>query len=113
MCEDFSLTGRGNVVSNGTYRINDGDVLVRKLVCRTCGRSFCSRTGTPVYDLRKREDVHELALELLSRGWSARRVSLVLGVSQPTLGAWRRWARLSIRSKALGDVGDNVIDCQL
>ena len=50
---DVRTTGEGNVVGNGTYRTGSG--LVRKFLCRACGRTFSERSNTAFFDLRSED----------------------------------------------------------
>lgn len=86
-CPMYGETGRGNIVSNGTYQNKEGEKL-RKFLCRACGKSFCSRSGTIFYDLRTPEDKVLLALKLLVKGMTLRGVAEVLEVKLDTVRHW-------------------------
>ena len=58
-CRDHLVTGKGNVVGNGTYQL--ANKLIRRYLCRSCGGAFCDRTNTVFYGLHNSEDTIELA----------------------------------------------------
>lgn len=90
-CSLYGKTGKGNIVSNGTIQTKQGGSR-RKFLCKICGKSFCSRTGTIFYDLRTPEDEVLLALKLLVKGMPLRSVADVLGVKLDTVRHWLRVA---------------------
>lgn len=90
-CSSYGKKGKGNIVSNGTYRTKEGKK-VRKFLCKICGESFCSRAGTIFYDLRTPQDKVILALKLLVKGMPLRGVSEVLGVKLDTVRHWLKVA---------------------
>jgi len=79
------------LVANGTYRNKEGERL-RKFLCRACGKSFCSRSGTIFYDLRTPEERVLLALKLLVKGMTLRGVAEVLEVKLDTIRHWLQLA---------------------
>jgi len=90
-CARYGQKGQGNIVANGSYRSKGGEE-IRKFVCRICGRSFVSRSGTIFYDLRTGEEKVLLALKLLVKGMTLRGVADVLGVKLDTVSRWLRLA---------------------
>jgi transposase-like protein len=86
-CVLFGKTGAGNIVSNGTHPAKDGRRL-RKFLCRSCGGSFCERTGSIFYDLRSPEKEVMLVLKLLVKGMPLRGVADVLEVKLDTVRHW-------------------------
>ena len=89
-CDDFGRTGAGNIVSNGTYRTQNGKV--RKFICRTCSKVFNDRAGTFFFDLRTPQDKVLLAIKLLLLGLSVRGVAEALESKPDTVLAWLRRA---------------------
>jgi transposase-like protein len=85
-CPDYGITGRGNVIGNGTYKIKSGRV--RKYICHTCNRVFCDRTNTAFYDLRTEEEKVMLALKMVLKGLSLRSISEILGIKADTVSKW-------------------------
>lgn len=90
-CSLYGKTDKGNIVSNGTHMTKDGRK-VRKFLCKICGESFCSNTGTIFYDLRTPQEKVLLALKLLVKGWSLRGASEVLEVKLDTVRHWLKVA---------------------
>ena len=86
-CPKYCMTGEGNVVGNGTYKA--GGETVRKFLCKECGRTFNSRTGTSYEGLRTETGKVDVAIDFLSRGKSIREAAEASGCSQSTV---RRWA---------------------
>ena len=85
-CEDYGKPGLGNIVANGTYPTQSGDV--RKYICRTCTRNFCDRSNTVFYDLRTEEEKVLIALKLVLRRMSLRGIADVLDVKLDTVRDW-------------------------
>lgn len=85
-CEYYGLTGKGNVIANGTYQIKGKRI--RKYLCRECGRVFCDRTNTFFYDMRKEESIVLLALKMSIKGMSAEAIADVLEVQPSTVRNW-------------------------
>lgn len=90
-CSLYGKKGKGNIVSNGTYRTKEGRK-IRKFLCKVCGESFCSRAGTIFYDLRTPEGKVILALKLLVKGMTLRGVAEVLEVKLDTVRHWLKVA---------------------
>jgi transposase-like protein len=90
-CSLYGKPGKSNIVSNGTIKTKQGEKR-RKFLCKVCGQSFCSRTGTIFYDLRTPEDKVVLALKLLVKGMPLRGVADVLEVKLDTVRHWLRVA---------------------
>jgi hypothetical protein len=90
-CGLYGEPGKGNIVSNGTYRTKGG-TRARRFRCQQCGGSFCSRAGTIFYDLRSPEEKVLMALKLLVKGMTLRGVAEVLEVKLDTVGRWLRIA---------------------
>jgi len=90
-CSLYGKTGKSNIVSNGTIQTEQGENR-RKFLCKACGRSFCSRTGTIFYDLRTPEEKVLLALKLLVKGMPLRGVADVLEVKLDTVRHWLKVA---------------------
>ena len=75
-CRDYGKAGFGNIVGNGTYQTRSGTV--RKYICRTCSKSFCSRSNTVFYDLRTKDKNVLIALKLVLKGMMIMALILVL-----------------------------------
>ncbi len=93
----------GNIAGNGTYEHKRtksslrSDFLeyiklyliyyekVRKFICRTCGKSFNSRSGTVFYDLMTNKDTFILALKMVLSDIHLRKISYILDVKLDTI----------------------------
>ncbi len=89
-CPEYRVAGRGNVVGNGTYTA--GGETVRKFLCRKCGRTFNSRTGTVYEGLRTETGKVDAAFGMLAHGKSVSEAAEASGCSRSTV---RRWAAQS------------------
>jgi len=85
-CKLYGIPGRGNVVSNETYQTKS--CRVRKFICHSCGKVFCSRTNTAFYDLRTEQSKVELAIKMASRGMSVLAISETLSSKPETITRW-------------------------
>ncbi|MBU4035593.1 MAG: hypothetical protein KKA35_04095, partial [Proteobacteria bacterium] len=86
-CKLYGKTQQGNIVSNGTYKTKDGTP-GRRFICKSCGKSFCNRTGTIFYDLRSSEDKILKALKLLLKGMPLQKAADSLGITFNTIRRW-------------------------
>jgi transposase-like protein len=86
-CSCYGVTGKGNVTSNGTSKIKSGG-RVRKFICSTCGKVFCSRKNTVFYGLRTSPDRIALALDLSTKGLSVNKIAEVVKVCPVTVRKW-------------------------
>ena len=85
-CEDYGVTGRDNIIGNGTYQTKNGRN--RKYICLTCGKNFSDRTKTAFYDLRTKEDKVVTGLKLIVKGMPLRAIADVLDVKLDTVRGW-------------------------
>jgi transposase-like protein len=85
-CRDFGREGLHSVVLNGTYPTRSGKG--QRFKCKTCGRSFCQRSGTVFDGLRSEEDRVVSAVKLLAKGISVRKAAQMLNVKPDTLRHW-------------------------
>jgi transposase-like protein len=79
----------GNIVYNGTHRIKE-EIIVKRFLCKACGKSFCSRSRSIFYGLRSPEEKIRQALNLLAKGMSMRGVGRTLGVKAATVRHWHK-----------------------
>lgn len=86
LCPDYGMRERGNIAGNGTYETQNEKV--RKFICRTCGKSFNSRSGTVFYDLRTKKDTFILALKMVLSDIPLRKISYILDVKLDTVRDW-------------------------
>lgn len=85
-CNLYGVTGKENVIGNGTYQIKNKRV--RKYICRECGRVFNDRTGTFFDNVRKDESDIKLALKMVIKGMSIQAIADVLEVQPATVSNW-------------------------
>ncbi|MBU3948013.1 MAG: helix-turn-helix domain-containing protein [Proteobacteria bacterium] len=90
-CRQYGKPEKGNIVSNGTYSKKDGTT-GRRFLCKECGKSFCSRTGTIFYDLRSPEEKVYQAIKLLAKGMTLKYVANFLGIKFVTVSHWLKIA---------------------
>ncbi len=86
-CKLFGQKGKGNVVSNGTYRTQSTGK-ARLFLCRACGKAFSSRTGTAFFGLKTPKKKVLLALRLIAEGLGLRGTARVLEVKLDTVRGW-------------------------
>jgi len=85
-CKFHGISGKGNVVGNGTYQIKNKRI--RKYICRECGRVFNDRTNTFFYNLRKDEFIIQLALKMAIKGMTIEGIADLLEVQPVTVSNW-------------------------
>ncbi len=90
-CLLYWRTGKGNIVSNGTYRTKEGEN-VRRFRCKQCGQSFCSRIGKVSHGLRTSEEKILLAFQFLVDGVPLRDIAERVEVKLDTIRHWLRVA---------------------
>jgi transposase-like protein/IS1 family transposase len=66
--------------------------------CKSCGRTFTRRAGTPYHRLRSSPTAFDLALKLSMEGTSKAAITRSLGVSRATIGRWIARAAASART---------------
>ncbi len=79
--------GKSYIISNGTYRTKDG-TMVRRFLCKECGRSFCSRARSIFSGLRSPQEKVISAFKLLLQGISLRGAAKIIGVDHHTIRNW-------------------------
>jgi len=85
-CKFYGISGKGNVIGNGTYQISSKRV--RKYICRECGRVFNDRTSTFFSNVRKDEFIVQLALKMAIKGVSIEAIADILEVQPATVSNW-------------------------
>jgi hypothetical protein len=77
-----------------------------RLLCRTCGRTFCSRRGCAYYRLQKPRRVFDQFAKLLSEGLSCASLARTLQVCPGTISRWLE--RAARHARAFGDEHDRI-----
>lgn len=90
VCSLYGQKGKGKRVSKGTYLTKSGRG--RRVVCRRCKTNFRPHTGPFLYALRPPKEQGLLALKLLGKERSLRRVAEGLAVQFDTIRSWLRLA---------------------
>lgn len=90
ICHMHGQMGNGNVVGDDTYRTKSG--IVRRFLCRACGRTFSERSNTAFFNLRSEDKEMLKALKMVLRGMSIRGTAEILEVHPDTVRAWLRRA---------------------
>jgi transposase-like protein len=93
-CPNFGKPGAPTLVANGSYLTKSGKG--QRYRCKTCGQSFCIRSGTIFYDLRNPDEKVISALKLLLKGVTIRHTAGLLGTKPDTI---RSWLRLAARQR--------------
>lgn len=83
-CRDKGEVGNGNVVWFSRVR--------KRCKCRSCGRTFSYRRGTPFYGLRTSEQVVTQVVTLLAYGCPCQAIVAAFGLDERTVYAWQRRA---------------------
>lgn len=82
-CRDHPVIGKGSVVDNGTYQLDDK--YIRRYLCCSCGGAFCDRTNTVYYGLHTNEDKIDLVLKMSINKMSNEAIAYVLEVQPITV----------------------------
>jgi len=91
-CEDYGMTGKGNIASNGTYQTKNG--AVHKFICRT-SLKVSLQIQTILHDLKTDGGgCFFLALKMILKGMGLRGTAEVLSVK---LYSVRRWLRTAAK----------------
>jgi hypothetical protein len=77
-----------------------------RLLCRTCGRTFCSRRGSVYYRLQHPRRSFDQFASLLSEGMSCASLARTLHVCPATITRWL--ARAAKHARAFGEEHDRV-----
>ena len=85
-CKFYGISGKGNIIGNGTYQIKSKRV--RKYICRIRGRVFNDRTETFFDNIRKDELTVKLALKMILKGMSIQAIADILEVQPATVSRW-------------------------
>ena len=82
-CRKYGRTGGDNIIANGTYETKSG--VVRKYICKECGRVFNDRTGTAYQGIHTTSSKFDLVMACVANGFSVRRTAHVVGCSTKTV----------------------------
>jgi transposase-like protein len=79
-----------------------------RLLCRTCGRTFCGRRGTAYYRLQHSRRTFDQFAKLLGEGLSCTALARALDVCPATITRWL--ARAARHARSFGEEFDRVAD---
>ena len=82
-------SGKGNVgaiIRHGFYKTTLGKR--RRYQCRTCGKTFCSATGTPYYRLQHRRSTFDEVASLSVEGLNKSAIARVKRIAWNTVHRW-------------------------
>ncbi len=96
-------------VRHGFMRSRNGARL--RLLCRTCGRTFCNRRGSVYYRLQTPRRTFDRFAELLSEGLSCAAIARVLDVAPGTISRWL--ARASKHAREFADTFDRITPTEM
>ena len=108
-------TCQTQLVGNGAYQRKSDQKVVRRFICRNCGKGFSEQTSSFDFRLRKRR-VNQGVFRLLSKGMSQRGIAEVMGINRKSVarritryGACAR-EHLKLSQKTQEKVSDVVLD---
>jgi transposase-like protein len=83
-CSSRGLVGMGNIGIKSQKE--------RRYTCKTCGVSFAETKSTPLYRLKKQQDLFFLVVTLLSCGCPPQAIVVAFGLDERTVFAWQQKA---------------------
>jgi len=81
-CKEYGLRGQGNISIRGRYGKGKERIL---LYCRTCGKRFSSRMGTPFFGLKITDDKIRQIVHHAAEGVGVRATARLLGLGKDTV----------------------------
>jgi len=81
-CKEYGLRGQGNISFRGKYGKGKERIL---LYCRTCGKRFSSRTGTPFFGLHLSDESIRQVVHHAAEGVGVRATARLLGLGKDTV----------------------------
>ena len=88
-CPNLACPSRGKVGA-GNLRVHDR--LRDRWKCRTCGKTFSARTGTPFFGLKSDPQMVVLVVTLLAFGCPLPAIVAAFGLDERTVADWQRRA---------------------
>jgi transposase-like protein len=83
-CSDHEEIGKGNIVFVRKYGKGDTQNLFK---CRTCGRTFSERRGTPLFNCKLEEEKVYQIVKCLAEGKGVRATARIVDVNKDTVGS--------------------------
>ncbi|MBU1626987.1 hypothetical protein KKB18_06415 [bacterium] len=81
-CKEYGLQGQGNISIRGKYGKGKERIL---LYCRTCGKRFSSRMGTPFFGLHLSDEAIRQIVHHAAEGVGVRATARLLGLGKDTV----------------------------
>jgi transposase-like protein/IS1 family transposase len=85
-CPHARIAGAGNVIRHGFYKTKWGRR--RRYRCGTCGKTFCSNSGTPYHRLQHRRTTFDEVATLSVEGLNKSAIARVKGIGWNTVDRW-------------------------
>ena len=97
-CDNYGEVGSNNqIICWGTY----GKSNTQLLYCKVCKRTFSSRRGTPLFNLKAGEETFYRALACLAEGNSIRATARIMGLDKDTVCRWLEKASKHVEAVSL------------
>ncbi len=94
-CPVSGKTSAGSLIRYGFYKTKSG--MRRRFRCRTCGKTFCSNTGTPYHRLQPRRATFDEVATLSVEGLNKSAIARVKRIAWNTVHRWLQKAASSCR----------------
>jgi IS1 family transposase len=78
--------GAGSIILHGFYQTNSGKR--RRYLCQSCGKTFCSNTGTPYYRLQHHRATFDEVATLSVEGLNKSAIARVKRIAWNTVARW-------------------------
>ena len=85
-CPPSGKAGAGAIIRHGFYKTRWGKR--RRYQCRTCGKTFCSTTGTPYHRLQHRRATFDEVASLSVEGLNKSAIARVKRIAWNTVHRW-------------------------
>ena len=92
-CPHARIAGAGNVIRHGFYKTKWGRR--RRYRCGTCGKTFCSNSGTPYHRLQHRRTTFDEVATLSVEGLNKSAIARVKRIAWNTVDRWLEKAAAS------------------
>ena len=93
--KECPLASAGSIIRHGFYNTNSGKR--RRYRCRSCGKTFCSNTGTPYHRLQHRRATFDEVATLSVEGLNKSAIARVKQIAWNTVARWLEKAAHSCR----------------
>ncbi len=95
ICTNATCSKTARVILHGFYKTKSGRC--RRYRCTSCGKTFCSRKGTPYYRIQHRRSVFDEVVALSVEGVNKSAISRVKRVAWNTVDRWLEKAAMCCR----------------